>query len=150
LAAAFSPTVTASPSPTTTASSSSPAYRISSLSIVQQQQNHQQQQSNQHIQTPSLLGNQSTTIPNNAQQSTTPVPEEINNKNSFLEFQSPTTSRISSSVSSRMMQGMVNAVKMKPAIQAYLHADNPIEAGERTVIIMTSKVAQKSYGTEKR
>lgn len=154
MAAAFSPTVTASPSPTTTASSSSPAYRISNLSIVQQQQNqqnhHQQQQSNQHIQTPSLLGNQSTTIPNNAQQSTTPVPEEINNKNSFLEFQSPTTSRISSSVSSRMMQGMVNAVKMKPAIQAYLHADNPIEAGERTVIIMTSKVAQKSYGTEKR
>ncbi|KAL7324678.1 hypothetical protein PS15p_209836 [Mucor circinelloides] len=49
-----------------------------------------------------------------------------------------------------MMQGMVNAVKMKPAIQAYLHADDPIEAGERTVIIMTSKVAQKSYGTEKR
>lgn len=67
----------------------------------------------------------------------------------FLEFQSP-TSRINASVSSRMMQGMVNAVKMKPAIQAYLHADDPIEAGERTVIIMTSKVAQKSYGTEKR
>lgn len=154
MTAAFSPTATASPSPTTTASSSSPAYRISNLSIVQQQQNqqnhHQQQQQNQHIQTPSLLGNQSTTLSSNAQQSTTPAPEEINNKNSFLEFQSPTPSRISSSVSSRMMQGMVNAVKMKPAIQAYLHADNPIEAGERTVIIMTSKVAQKSYGTEKR
>ncbi|KAI8886164.1 LAG1-DNAbind-domain-containing protein [Backusella circina FSU 941] len=39
---------------------------------------------------------------------------------------------------------------MKPAIQNYLDADDPIEAGERTVIIMTSKVAQKSYGTEKR
>ena len=160
MTAAFSPTATASPSPTTTASSSSPAYRISNLSIVQQQQNQQnhhqqqqqkqQQQQNQHIQTPSLLGNQSTTISNNAQQSTTPASEEIKNRNSFLEFQSPTPSRISSSVSSRLMQGMVNAVKMKPAIQAYLHADDPIEAGEITVIIMTSKVAQKSYGTEKR
>lgn len=49
-----------------------------------------------------------------------------------------------------MMQGMVNAAKMKPAIQAYLGATDPLEAGERTVIIMTSKVAQKSYGTEKR
>ncbi|KAL9547626.1 hypothetical protein MBANPS3_006073 [Mucor bainieri] len=147
LTAAFSPATTASPSPTTTASSSSPAYRISSLSIVQQQQPnqpqqqpHQQQQQTQHIQTPSLLGN--------AKQSN--ATEDIANKPAFLEFQSPAPSRISSSVSSRMMQGMVNAVKMKPAIQAYLHADDPIEAGERTVIIMTSKVAQKSYGTEKR
>ncbi|CEP19861.1 hypothetical protein [Parasitella parasitica] len=132
LTATFSPTSTASASPTTTASSSTPAFRVPNLSALQQQQQ-------QNIQTPSLL--------NNRQQS---VPEEITSKTSFLEFQSATPSRISSSVSSRMMQGMVNAVKMKPAIQAYLHADDPIEAGERTVIIMTSKVAQKSYGTEKR
>lgn len=45
---------------------------------------------------------------------------------------------------------MQTDIKLKSAIQSYLRADNPIEAGERTVIIMTSKVAQKSYGTEKR
>lgn len=84
----------------------------------------------------------------NIQRNEFPI-EEMNNSTGFLEFQSP-TSRINATVSSRMMQGMVNANKMKPAIQAYLHAHNPIEAGERTVIIMTSKVAQKSYGTEKR
>lgn len=76
--------------------------------------------------------------------------EEMNNSSTnFLDFQSP-TSRINASVSSRTMQGAANAVKMKPAIQTYLKADDPIQAGERTVIIMTSKVAQKSYGTEKR
>lgn len=157
LAAAFSPTITSSPSPTTTASPSSQAYKTSNLSIVQQQQ----------AQSHSLLGNQPIICnsqqeqPQNKQQINQvnlqrkrfedfTAPEEMNNTTGFLDFQSATPSRISASVSSRMMQGMVNAVKMKPAIQAYLHADDPIEAGERTVIIMTSKVAQKSYGTEKR
>lgn len=74
----------------------------------------------------------------------------MNNATGFLEFQSPPTSRINAPASSRTTQLTANAIKMKPAIQAYLHADDPIEAGERTVIIMTSKVAQKSYGTEKR
>ncbi|KAG2237502.1 hypothetical protein INT48_005538 [Thamnidium elegans] len=81
---------------------------------------------------------------------THPSGEEMNNATGFLEFQSPPTSRINAPASSRTIQVTANAVKMKPAIQAYLHADDPIEAGERTVIIMTSKVAQKSYGTEKR
>jgi hypothetical protein len=49
-----------------------------------------------------------------------------------------------------MMQGAADAAKMKPAIQAYLRTSDPVTAGERTVIIMTSKVAQKSYGTERR
>ncbi|KAI8887458.1 LAG1-DNAbind-domain-containing protein [Backusella circina FSU 941] len=52
--------------------------------------------------------------------------------------------------SSRMMQGAADAAKIKPAIQAYLRTSDPVAAGERTVIIMTSKVAQKSYGTERR
>lgn len=148
LTTAFSPNTATSSSPATTASSSSSAYRISTIQ-QQQQQNQQQnhnQQKNQHVQIPHLLGN--------AQQSTTVVAFEEtsnnNSKNSFLDFQSTTSNRISPPVPSRMIQGMPNADKMKPAIQAYLHADDPVEVGEQTVIIMTSKVAQKSYGTEKR
>ncbi|KAI9485973.1 MAG: hypothetical protein EXX96DRAFT_26822 [Benjaminiella poitrasii] len=78
------------------------------------------------------------------------VSNEKNGTTKYLEFSPLTSSRINSSMSSRSMQGMANAAEMKPAIQTYLRAENPIEAGERTVIIMTSKVAQKSYGTEKR
>ncbi|CAG8452998.1 4394_t:CDS:2 [Paraglomus occultum] len=37
-----------------------------------------------------------------------------------------------------------------PIIHAYLSAPNPSSLGEKTVMVMTSKVAQKSYGTEKR
>jgi hypothetical protein len=61
-----------------------------------------------------------------------------------------TQTRIVPPPSSRMMQGAADAAKMKPAIQAYLRTSDPVTAGERTVIIMTSKVAQKSYGTERR
>lgn len=104
----------------------------------------QQQQQLHQTQTPTPLGQQEFASNEDIGHNAAAV-----GSGGFLEFQSP-TSRINASVSSRMMQGMVNAVKMKPAIQAYLHADDPIEAGERTVIIMTSKVAQKSYGTEKR
>ena len=78
-----------------------------------------------------------------------PQDDTSHHTSSFLVFQSP-PSRISTSVTSRMTQGIVNTARMKPAIQNYLEANDPIEAGERTVIIMTSKVAQKSYGTEKR
>lgn len=45
---------------------------------------------------------------------------------------------------------MQSDIKLKAEIRAYLIAENPIAAGEQTVIITTSKVAQKSYGTEKR
>ena len=35
-------------------------------------------------------------------------------------------------------------------LQNYLLAPNPVAMGERTIVILTGKVAQKSYGTEKR
>ncbi|KAG0191485.1 hypothetical protein DFQ28_011733 [Apophysomyces sp. BC1034] len=50
----------------------------------------------------------------------------------------------------RVRQNAVYERKMKPWIQSYLQAPDPMAAGERIAIIMTSKVAQKSYGTEKR
>ncbi|GET00823.1 LAG1-DNAbind-domain-containing protein [Rhizophagus clarus] len=39
---------------------------------------------------------------------------------------------------------------MRPIIQQYLNSSNPAALGEKTVMVLTSKVAQKSYGTEKR
>ncbi|ORX62561.1 LAG1-DNAbind-domain-containing protein [Hesseltinella vesiculosa] len=50
----------------------------------------------------------------------------------------------------RVMQQQATAAKIRPVIQRYLHANDPMAMGEKTVIIMSSKVAQKSYGTEKR
>jgi len=38
----------------------------------------------------------------------------------------------------------------RPYIDQYVRAPNRLAFGERTVIVMSSKVAQKSYGTEKR
>jgi len=51
-----------------------------------------------------------------------------------------------STINSRIIQGTNNASILKPLIQKYL---GNLE-DERKVIILTSKVAQKSYGTEKR
>ncbi|KZV97769.1 LAG1-DNAbind-domain-containing protein [Exidia glandulosa HHB12029] len=39
---------------------------------------------------------------------------------------------------------------MRPYLEQYVNAPNRIAFGERTLIVMSSKVAQKSYGTEKR
>lgn len=49
-------------------------------------------------------------------------------------------------ISSRIIQGSNNASIMKPLVQKYLATFQD----ERKVVIHTSKVAQKSYGTEKR
>jgi hypothetical protein len=38
----------------------------------------------------------------------------------------------------------------RPVLQRYLESRNRIGFGERTVIVMASKVAQKSYGQERR
>ena len=38
----------------------------------------------------------------------------------------------------------------RPYIDQYVRTPNRLAFGERTVIVMSSKVAQKSYGTEKR
>ncbi|KAF7725584.1 hypothetical protein EC973_009539 [Apophysomyces ossiformis] len=48
-----------------------------------------------------------------------------------------------------IFQGVHSASKLQPLIQQYLLSEDPVHAGERTVMILTSKVAQKSYGTEK-
>lgn len=54
-------------------------------------------------------------------------------------------------VSSRMLHNNnANAARLRPIINSYLQSPDPAAAGEKMVIIMTSKVAQKSYGTEKR
>ncbi|KAJ7647147.1 jkappa-recombination signal binding protein [Roridomyces roridus] len=39
---------------------------------------------------------------------------------------------------------------MRPILEQYTRTPNRLAFGERTVIVMSSKVAQKSYGTEKR
>ncbi|KAI6135739.1 LAG1-DNAbind-domain-containing protein [Pisolithus croceorrhizus] len=39
---------------------------------------------------------------------------------------------------------------IRPYVDQYIRASNRLAFGERTVIVMSSKVAQKSYGTEKR
>lgn len=51
-------------------------------------------------------------------------------------------------LNARLLQHAVNEARMKPIIRNYL--SNHYADEERTVIILTSKVAQKSYGTEKR
>ncbi len=38
----------------------------------------------------------------------------------------------------------------RPYIDQYVRTPNRLALGERTIIVMSSKVAQKSYGTEKR
>ena len=38
----------------------------------------------------------------------------------------------------------------RPYLDQYVRTPNRLAFGERTVIVMSSKVAQKSYGTEKR
>lgn len=55
----------------------------------------------------------------------------------------------------RMRMGQLNSSTdlhtfIRPYIDQYVRAPNRLAFGERTVIVMSSKVAQKSYGTEKR
>lgn len=49
-------------------------------------------------------------------------------------------------MNARLLQNAVNAAKMRSIIRDYLSGIGD----EKTVVILTSKVAQKSYGTEKR
>ncbi|KAK9765814.1 hypothetical protein K7432_005556 [Basidiobolus ranarum] len=43
-----------------------------------------------------------------------------------------------------------NNSTLKPLVHSYVSSPNSLLNGEKTVVILTSKVAQKSYGTEKR
>jgi hypothetical protein len=65
------------------------------------------------------------------------------------------TNHKSGMISARILQGETTASSLKPLIQDYLirreHQDRSLPVtGERTVMVLTSRVAQKSYGTEKR
>ena len=44
----------------------------------------------------------------------------------------------------------LRALDRSPYLDQYVRTPNRLAFGERTVIVMSSKVAQKSYGTEKR
>ncbi|KAI8876234.1 hypothetical protein K501DRAFT_327139 [Backusella circina FSU 941] len=48
------------------------------------------------------------------------------------------------------LNSSISETQMRPLIQKYLGAEDASALGEKTVVILTSKVAQKSYGTEKR
>lgn len=50
----------------------------------------------------------------------------------------------------RHVQSAAVAMKLRPYIQQYLLHPDPRALGENTIIVMAGKVAQKSYGTEKR
>ncbi|KAI8344447.1 hypothetical protein BC941DRAFT_507996 [Chlamydoabsidia padenii] len=50
----------------------------------------------------------------------------------------------------RTIQQQQVAARLQPIIHHYLASKDPTELGEKTVVIMSCKVAQKSYGTEKR
>ena len=70
---------------------------------------------------------------------------------SLLPVRSIPMSNVKAGVrTARMMVDAAIAAKLRPQIQSYLLAADPVAMGERTVVILTGKVAQKSYGTEKR
>lgn len=75
-----------------------------------------------------------------------------NNNNSWASSNTDHSMRMSKSslIAARMMQGVNTANILKPHVQQYLMSNDPAGSGERTIMILTSKVAQKSYGTEKR
>lgn len=53
----------------------------------------------------------------------------------------------------RLQEGMASnnlELFMRPVLDQYIRTTNRLAFGERTIIVMSSKVAQKSYGSEKR
>ena len=48
------------------------------------------------------------------------------------------------------MSRIRNSRLPRPYLDQYVRTPNRLAFGERTVIVMSSRVAQKSYGTEKR
>jgi hypothetical protein len=54
------------------------------------------------------------------------------------------------SIALRCIEPAVDVERLKPLVTKYINMRSPASSGERTVMILTSKVAQKSYGTEKR
>ncbi|KAI8140722.1 hypothetical protein BJV82DRAFT_622268 [Fennellomyces sp. T-0311] len=75
-----------------------------------------------------------------------PIPEEEDDYTRYSDLRSLKAGL----ATARLMQSSANASRLKPLINTYLQSPDPVAAGEKTVILLTSKVAQKSYGTEKR
>ncbi|CAB4481267.1 uncharacterized protein OCT59_003115 [Rhizophagus irregularis] len=89
---------------------------------------------------PTIMEEEEETVGSNSSNTTEPIP---------MVTPSPYVSdvhNINSNVNPR--NTAVNI--MRPIIQQYLNSNNPAALGEKTVMVLTSKVAQKSYGTEKR
>ncbi|KAI9267252.1 hypothetical protein EDC94DRAFT_602740 [Helicostylum pulchrum] len=72
------------------------------------------------------------------------IPEEEDEEDIDLEARNRNKQQLD--ISSRVLQGTHNASTLKPLVQKYLLTFE----NERKITILTSKVAQKSYGTEKR
>ncbi|KAM5532835.1 hypothetical protein V8D89_013476 [Ganoderma adspersum] len=72
--------------------------------------------------------------------------------NSHMDY--PRLSGIDESISRVRLNGSGAATDLqtfiRPYLDQYVRTPNRLAFGERTVIVMSSKVAQKSYGTEKR
>ena len=49
-----------------------------------------------------------------------------------------------------LTNALIKRARCSPYLDQYVRTPNRLAFGERTVIVMSSKVAQKSYGTEKR
>jgi hypothetical protein len=85
----------------------------------------------------------------------TQEPWDVNNTTNTNNNNNNVINNKSGLISARILQGENTASSLKPLIQDYLirrdHQDRSLPVtGERTVMVLTSRVAQKSYGTEKR
>src|SRR5205814_4605186 len=90
---------------------------------------------------PTIMEEEEETVGSNSSNTTDPVPL-VTSSSSYVSD----VHNINSTTNSR--NTAVNI--MRPVIQQYLNSSNPAALGEKTVMVLTSKVAQKSYGTEKR
>jgi hypothetical protein len=127
-----------------------------------QQQQHNFYQQKRKSSTSSTSSSMSTHSPPHQQQQQSPspinyqpqqvhpsIPEEgegEENDDQQQDYPRNTKQMIDQHISARMIQGTNNASMMKPLIHKYLDTFE----NERKIMILTSKVAQKSYGTEKR
>ncbi|KAI9315166.1 hypothetical protein BX666DRAFT_2028747 [Dichotomocladium elegans] len=136
-------------SPSNASSSSSPSPPVTPVQPTYATYDHHGYAQNHH---PTILEeDEDMALPRGAQQIVS-VPRPSTNTalwNNSTDAQRIRASK-SSLVTARMLQGANTATVLKPHIQQYLMSHNPSGNGERTIMILTSKVAQKSYGTEKR
>lgn len=75
--------------------------------------------------------------------------DSTQNKNPFI-LPAELDPNTLTSIALRCIEPAVDIERLKPTVAKYMNMRSPASSGERTVMILTSKVAQKSYGTEKR